>query len=93
MVKIIWLILAAFTFSIFGDVFNVLWPMYVVGVILVLNLWLSVIFLVKETNYDGQMVVKEKESGGKLFSLELNSDPEELQGKNSILFKVVQSSE
>lgn len=47
----------------------------------------------RKNKYDGQMIVVEKEDGGKIFSLELNGDPEDLQDKTSISFKVVQSSE
>ncbi len=38
--------------------------------------------------YDGQMIVVIPEDGPKLFSLQLDGDPEELEYKDSITFKI-----
>ncbi len=38
--------------------------------------------------YDGQIVVTMPEGGPKLFSLELDGDPEELDQKDSVIFKI-----
>lgn len=38
--------------------------------------------------YDGQMIVVIPEDGPKLFSLQLDGDPEELEHKKSITFKI-----
>lgn len=38
--------------------------------------------------YDGKMIVGESEGGKKLFSLELDGDPTELEQKKSVFFKV-----
>ncbi len=38
--------------------------------------------------YDGQIVVSVPDDGPKLFSLQLDEDPEELEKKNSVTFKV-----
>lgn len=43
-------------------------------------------------HYDGQLVV-ERSEGGKLFSLQLNGDPEELEEQDSVSFKIVSSNE
>lgn len=55
--------------------------------VLVLRLY----FRDKLKQYDGQMVVGKSDGGGKLFSLELNGDPEDLEEKDAISFKVVSS--
>lgn len=41
-----------------------------------------------KTTYDGQIVITTNADGKKIFVLELNKDPEEIEGLNSILFKV-----
>lgn len=65
--------------------------------ILIIVIQTIIILLVLHKNrpnnkYDGQIVIGESESGGKLFSLELNGDPEEMEVNDSVIFKVVQSS-
>ena len=41
-----------------------------------------------EARYDGDMVVTEKDEGGKLYSLDLLSDPEDLDKKDELIFKI-----
>jgi len=41
-----------------------------------------------EAGYDGSISVETTQSGGKLFSLELGGDPEEIEEKYSVAFKV-----
>lgn len=43
-----------------------------------------------EANFDGSMVVTEKAEGGKLYSLELDSAPEEMLSKKTVEFKVAE---
>jgi hypothetical protein len=38
--------------------------------------------------YDGQVVVETNDTGGKLFSLQLDGDPTEIEKKSSVAFKV-----
>jgi hypothetical protein len=41
-----------------------------------------------KTNHDGQIVITTTGDGKKIFALELNKNPEEIEGLNSISFKV-----
>lgn len=41
-----------------------------------------------EAAYDGNVIIETTQSGGKLFSLELGGDPEEMEEKESVAFKV-----
>lgn len=41
-----------------------------------------------EAAYDGKVVVETKETGKKMFSLELDGDPEEIEQKAAVSFKV-----
>lgn len=66
---------------------------YVLGCFAVVQTILGIYLYVMSNRYDGQMVVGDKEDGGKLFSLELNDDPEPLQNKESVSFRVIKSSE
>ena len=38
--------------------------------------------------YDGHMVIQETQAGGVLYSLELDSEPEELKNKKKVTFRV-----
>ena len=58
-------------------------------VALFLGLWISTV----SNQYDGQMVIKTTEEGKKIFSLELESNPEDLEDKDEISFKVVSNAE
>jgi Putative phage holin Dp-1 len=42
-----------------------------------------------DAKYDGAIVLHQKEDGGKLYSLELNGDPADLDLKKEVAFKVV----
>lgn len=42
--------------------------------------------------YDGKVVVDTNDTGTKVFSLELNGDPEEIEQKKSVSFKVSPTS-
>ena len=44
---------------------------------------------IKPTVYDGQIVITVLENSKKVFSLELSGDPEDLEQKESVTFKVV----
>lgn len=46
-----------------------------------------------DAKYAGKMVVSDKAEGGKLYSLELNDDPEPLAERNEVLFKVDKKEE
>ena len=91
--KLLYLSVAAVLYFIvmliFGLPSQILGAIAIVQAILVVRLY----FRDKLKQYDGQMVVGKSDGGGKLFSLELNGDPEDLGEKDSISFKVVTSSE
>lgn len=42
-----------------------------------------------DVSYDGQMIILTPEDGKKIFSLEIEEDPEVLVNKKAITFKVV----
>lgn len=42
-----------------------------------------------DAEFAGEIVIHEKEGGGRLYSLDLNSDPAEIAEKKTITFKVV----
>jgi hypothetical protein len=68
----------------------------VVGTIVVVDALLGVLLWYSsrrynrsETRFDGIMDVIQKSGHAKMFSLELNSDPEELDKKTEVTFKVL----
>jgi Putative phage holin Dp-1 len=67
----------------------------VVGTLAALNTFQGVLLGISNKNYnasdvkfDGTVVVETTESGGKMYTLELNSDPELIDQKKSLSFKV-----
>lgn len=60
----------------------------VVGTIMVVDTFMGTVLHLSSTSYaDGEMHVSETRQG-KTFSLELNGDPAELEGKDKVVFKV-----
>jgi hypothetical protein len=54
-----------------------------------LTLFLSLVYVLARTDDpDGFMDVIEKEEGKKIYSLEINGDPAELENRDKIVFKV-----
>lgn len=60
----------------------------VLGIITIINLVLGIILYRKSIRFDGSIVVIEKDEGGKLYSLNLDGDPEDIDKKDEVLFKV-----
>lgn len=91
MSKLLYSSLVAVLYFIIMMIFDL--PVQMLGVLLIVQaiLVIRLYFRDKIKHYDGQMVVGKSDGGGKLFSLELNSDPEDLEEKDTISFKVVQS--
>jgi stress response protein SCP2 len=57
--------------------------------ILICTVLFTIIFMVKKPAPDGKIVVTQGSSGKKVFSLELDKTPEEIETMNVISFKVV----
>lgn len=67
----------------------------VVGTVVVVDTFLGVFLGVSQRRYDasdeaydGKIVVTTSDTGRKLFSLEIDGDPEEIEQKSSIAFRV-----
>lgn len=43
--------------------------------------------------YDGSIVISENENGGKLFSIEVNGEPLDMEFKDEVLFKIKRLSD
>ena len=56
-------------------------------VIVILVIYL-VYILAKNRKVDGEVVIQEKEGGGKLYSLELQVDPDEIDDRRTVTFRV-----
>lgn len=69
-------------------------PQEVAGTILAIDTFLGVLLGLQAASYNkdvttgGQMVVHQLEDGGKKYALELDTDPEELEGKREVRFEV-----
>lgn len=70
---------------------------YILGTILIFILVLGIILLVSSNNYkethSGEIIIRENELGTKVFSLELDADPNELEAMDVISFKVISETE
>lgn len=70
-------------------------PEKVAGTIALVTTFLGVILGISNSTFKkvnelnaGTIIVTEKDDGGKLFSMELGDDPEVLETKNSVTFKI-----
>jgi len=78
-------------------IFSISGIRYILGIILIFILVLGIILLVSSNNYkkshSGEIVITEHEDGKKTFSLELETDPNELVGMDVISFKVISETD
>lgn len=85
--------------STFYFTLDKIWGLYeadkVVGTLAALATFLGVLLRLStnaykksDLKYDGNIIIKETPSGGKLYSLELNGQPSLLDGKKAVSFKV-----
>jgi len=78
-------------------IFSISGIRYILGIILIFILLLGVILLVSSKNYtkshSGEIIITERQDGTKVFSLELETDPNELVGMDVISFKVISESD
>lgn len=66
------------------------------GILSILNVLMISVFLIsrhQKNEYDGQIVITDPDDGPKRFTLELNDAPEDLEKKDSVIFKIVPSIE
>jgi hypothetical protein len=84
-VALMYFILSGFT--------GVRYTVQVLAICVALNLLYNLYLKVDQRQYDGKIVIGTSENGKKLFSLELDGDPEELEPKSSVTFKIVSPNE
>lgn len=99
--KLVQVILPAFSALYFGlaSIWGLPNAEKVVGTIAVVTTFLGVSlgissaqYAAKDMAYDGKLVITEQDEGPKVFSLEIDGDPEEIEHKKSIAFKVAKES-
>lgn len=59
----------------------------ILGSLALISLFIGMLLLSK-LPHDGQMVITTNEAGIKVFSLELDKDPEDLEGQEYVSFKI-----
>jgi hypothetical protein len=59
-----------------------------IGVVIVISWIINLFLITMGREYDGQIIISSKPDGKKLFSLEINKDPEELEASSAVLFRV-----
>lgn len=95
--KLVQIILPATSALYFGlaSIWNLPDPEKVVGTIALITTFLGVCLGISSKTYtsleippSGDLVVKEGEGGRKIFSLEIDADPEQLITQSSVTFKI-----
>lgn len=95
--RVVQVILPAISALYFGlaSIWDLYEPDKVVGTLAIITTFLGVCLGISNRTYEamgggnvGTVVVSEEEDGVKLFSLELDSAPEDIEGKDSVTFKV-----
>lgn len=61
----------------------------VLGTIMVLKLITSIYFWQRNRNPDGTIIISQNKAGKKLFSLELQKTPEELEKMGNVTFRII----
>jgi hypothetical protein len=62
---------------------------FAIGLLVIITLVIGVLLIQRfNTPYSGEIEVAEDENGGKVFSLVLYSDPEELEKMKKVTFKI-----
>lgn len=65
----------------------------VIGFVIVISVIFQIYFLKRNQKVDGDILILTTNEGKKLFSLELDKSPEEMEKMKFIVFKVVKSEE
>jgi hypothetical protein len=60
----------------------------VLGSLAIIAMICGLTLKVNDRQYDGNIVVIEKDAGGKIYSLELDGDPELLDTKDEVIFRI-----
>ncbi len=95
-------ILVMIIFPVFSTIYFIVGSIFgwanlpqVLGFIAVITTFLSVVLVISarfynksDSRFDGSIDIHTTEADVKVYSLNLNSDPEDLDSKSSILFKV-----
>lgn len=76
-------------YFIFSLIFELPYTVQIIGILAIFSTMLGLILRRVSNHHDGKIVVETSESGGKVFSLELEGDPVELEEKDSVSFKIV----
>jgi len=84
-----WLLITASIYFMFYIIFGVPYAMVIIGIEVIIATLLSIFSVRKTGRYDGQITVETTESGGKLFSLLIEDEPEDLENRNLVTFKIV----
>ena len=79
----------ASAYAVLSAIFSLPYTETIVGILVLIATYISFWIRYVQKKYDGRMVVGISESGVKIFSLELNEDPEDLETKNAVTFEVV----
>ena len=85
-----------FTLAVFGSVYFLLslkfdfsYAKDVLGVLMIVKVLLWVYFFIEGKKPDGRIIVSTNKFGKKMFSLELEKTPEEIENMRTIFFRVV----
>lgn len=60
----------------------------IIGVVAIITFAMTMYLSTAPVRYDGQIVIRTEETGKRVFSLELNKDPDEIENMGAVLFKV-----
>lgn len=97
--KLVQIVIPAVSSLYFGlsQIWGLPWGEEIVGTLALLATFLGVLLGISTNKYnnspdayDGEVVISDSPTGTKLFSLELNGDPEQIETMDQVRFKVSQ---
>jgi len=89
----LWLLFAASLYFVIAEIGGLNYALEVVGVLVLLAFLVTISIRRDAKFYDGQIQVETNEAGVKVFSLLIEDDPEDLEQKDLVRFKIVSTSE
>lgn len=88
---------AATIYFILSEIFGLPAAIIVLGVLAITSSIIGTFLLIQkgrhQDDYDGSIVISENENGGKLFSIEVNGEPLDMEFKDEVLFKIKRLSD
>ena len=88
----LYILTLASLYFVMSSIFGWAYTVQIVGILVLIETTIAYSDILIPKKYDGRMIVESTDAGGKLFSLQLSGDPEDLESKDLVSFKVIKEA-